>query len=63
MTMCLADASCRVLQANSVLSMWLENTLDNHEANLIASIMTLLEGVHEAIEEGDSKLINKKTHK
>ena len=63
MTMCLAEASCRVLQANAILSMWLENPLDNHEANLIASIMTLLEGVNEAIEEGDSKLINKKTHK
>ncbi|SAI93520.1 Uncharacterised protein [Enterobacter hormaechei] len=44
MTMCLAEASFRVLQANAVLSMWLE-------------------GVHEAIEEGDSKLINTKTHK
>lgn len=63
MTMCLADASCRVLQANAVLSMWLETPRDNYEANLVASIMTILEGVHEAIEEGDSKLINKKTHK
>ena len=63
MTMCLSDASCRVLQANAVLSMWLENPRDNSEANLVASIMTILEGVHEAIEEGESKLVNKITNK
>ncbi|MDS0990362.1 hypothetical protein OSC00_00580 [Citrobacter freundii] len=63
MTMCLADASCRVLQANAVLSMWLETPRDNYEANLVASIMTILEGVHEAIEEGESKLITKKASK
>ncbi|ELA6496150.1 hypothetical protein RF847_004626 [Salmonella enterica] len=63
MTMCLADASCRVLQANAVLSMWLESPRDEHEANLVASIITILEGVHEAIEEGDSKLINKNIRK
>lgn len=63
MTMCLTDASCRVLQANAVLSMWLENPRDNYEANLVASIMTILEGVHEAIEEGESKLITKKASK
>lgn len=61
--MCLTDASCRVLQANAVLSMWLENPRDNYEANLVASIMTILEGVHEAIEEGESKLITKKASK
>lgn len=61
--MCLTDASCRVLQANAVLSMWLENPRDNYEANLVASIMTILEGVNEAIEEGESKLITKKASK
>lgn len=59
MTMCLADASCRVLQAETVLSMWLENPRDNYEANLIASIMTILDGVNEAIEDADKKLIVK----
>lgn len=61
--MCLEDARCRVLQANTVLSMWLENPRDNYEANLVASIMTILEGVNEAIEEGESKLITKKASK
>ncbi|MGV2810877.1 hypothetical protein [Enterobacter cancerogenus] len=60
MTMCLADASCRVLQAEAVLSMWLESPRDNYEANLVASIMTILSGVNEAIENADSKLITKK---
>ncbi|EAA2606275.1 hypothetical protein DNM47_01025 [Salmonella enterica subsp. enterica] len=61
MTMCLADASCRVLQAEAVLSMWLESPRDNYEANLVASIMTILSGVNEAIENADSKLITKKS--
>lgn len=63
MTTCLSDANCRVLRANTVLSMWLGNPRDNYEANLVASMITTLEGVHEAIEECDSKLINKKTNK
>lgn len=60
MTMCLADASCRVLQAEAVLSMWLESTRDNYEANLVASIMTILSGVNDAIENADSKLVTQK---
>lgn len=53
MAMCLADASCRVQQAEAVLSMWLESTRDDYEANLIASIITILDGVNKAIEETD----------
>lgn len=56
MTMCLTDASCRVQQAESVLSMWLESPRDDYEANLIASIITILDGVNKAIEEADKHI-------
>lgn len=60
MTICLTDAGCRVQQAQSVLSIWLENSRDKYEANLIASIITLLDGVDAAIEHEDNKSLQKK---
>lgn len=60
MAMCLGDASCRVQQAESVLGMWLESPRDNYEANLIASIITILNGVNEAIEEADKTIVTLK---
>lgn len=53
MPISLDDANCRVDQALAVLSMWLECTHDKDEANIISSIITLLDGVSESIEEAN----------
>lgn len=60
MTICLTDAGCRVQQAQAVLSVWMENSRDKYEANLIASIITLLDGVDAAIEHEDNKSLQTK---
>lgn len=60
MTICLTDAACRVQQAQAVLSVWLENSRDKYEENLVASIITLLDGVDAAIEHADNKSLQKK---
>lgn len=55
----LIDATCQVEQAQAVLSMWLESTTkDSHPdlSRLIGSVLTLLHGVPEAMEEAESQL-------
>jgi hypothetical protein len=56
----LAGASCRVLQAEAVLSMWLDSANDTLESNLIASIITLLDGVYKTINDAESELLKYK---
>ncbi|KMV68682.1 hypothetical protein AI29_07900 [bacteria symbiont BFo2 of Frankliniella occidentalis] len=46
----LLEAARQVEQAQSVLSMWLELCKDTEEANKIAVIITLLDGVPEAMD-------------
>jgi len=46
----LLEAARQVEQAQSVLSMWLELCKDTEEANKIAAIITLLDGVPEAMD-------------
>lgn len=60
MTICLTDAACRVQQAQAVLSVWLENSKNEYEANLVASIITLLDGVDAAVEHADNNSLQKK---
>ncbi|EIC82982.1 hypothetical protein [Serratia sp. M24T3] len=46
------DARCQVMQAQAVLSLWL-NTMTNSDGNLpdmIGAVITLLEGVPEVME-------------
>lgn len=55
----LIDAACQIEQAQAVLSMWLESTTKDTSPDLprlIGSILTLLHGVTEAMEEAESKL-------
>lgn len=55
----LIDATCQVEQAQAVLSMWLESTTKNSHpdlSRLIGSVLTLLHGVPEAMEEAESQL-------
>lgn len=55
----LIDATRQVEQAQAVLSMWLESTTkDSHPdlSRLIGSVLTLLHGVPEAMEEAESQL-------
>lgn len=56
MSICLVAAKNKVRQANAVLGVWLESPRDDYEAALIESIITLLEGVEEAINEAHIKL-------
>lgn len=60
MVHCLADAACRVQQAQAVLSIWIENTCNNSEANLVSALITILEGVDEAIDKADEDSVNRK---
>ena len=55
----LCDARCRLKQAKAVLDIWLESPSDEFEANLIASILTLLDGVDKAIDEAETNLTKK----
>ncbi|UQI37278.1 hypothetical protein [Citrobacter freundii] len=55
----LIDATCQVEQAQAVLSMWLESTTKNSHPDLprlIGSVLTLLHGVPQAMEEAASQL-------
>lgn len=55
----LIDATCQVEQAQAVLSMWLESTTKNSHpdlSRLIGSVLTLLHGVPQAMEEAESQL-------
>lgn len=55
----LIDAARQIEQAQAVLSMWLESTTKDTSPDLprlIGSILTLLHGVPEAMEEAESKL-------
>ncbi|WP_312411613.1 hypothetical protein [Pseudescherichia sp.] len=56
MSICLLAARNRVKQAEAVLGVWLESPRDDYECSLISSVITLLEGVEEAINEADIKL-------
>jgi len=56
MSICLLAARDRVKQAEAVLGVWLESPRDDYECSLISSVITLLEGVEEAINEADIKL-------
>lgn len=55
----LIDAACQIEQAQAVLSMWLESTTKNSHPDLprlIGSVLTLLHGVPQAMEEAESQL-------
>ena len=55
----LIDATCQIEQAQAVLSMWLESTTKNSHLDLprlIGSVLTLLHGVPQAMEEAESQL-------
>ncbi|HBR7852250.1 MULTISPECIES: hypothetical protein [Klebsiella] len=55
----LIDATCQVEQAQAVLSLWLERTTKDSDPDLprlLGSIITLLNGVPEAMSEADSAL-------
>ncbi|EBX0144486.1 hypothetical protein KI060_001166 [Salmonella enterica subsp. enterica serovar Typhimurium] len=55
----LIDATCQVEQEQAVLSMWLESTTKNSHPDLprlIGSVLTLLHGVPQAMEEAESQL-------
>lgn len=55
----LIDATCQVEQAQAVLSMWLESTTKNSHpdlSRLIGSVLTLLHGVPQAMEEAECQL-------
>jgi hypothetical protein len=51
------DARCHVEQAQAVLSAWLEATAaSDRDLALIGAVMSLLEGVPEAMEEAETEL-------
>lgn len=55
----LIDATCQVEQAQAVLSMWLESTTKNSHpdlSRLIGSVLTLLHGVPQTMEEAECQL-------
>lgn len=53
------DAKCRVEQAQAVLGTWLEVTVaTDRDVTLIGAVMSLLEGVPEAINETETELSN-----
>ncbi|HBV2906604.1 hypothetical protein ACV8TH_23985 [Citrobacter freundii] len=55
----LIDATCQIEQAQAVLSMWLESTTKNSHPDLprlIGSVLTLLHGVPQEMEEAESQL-------
>ncbi len=56
-TMPIVDALCRVEQAQQVLSVWMEaNISDSTTFHMMGALVSLLEGVPEAIEEADKEL-------
>ncbi|WP_371337481.1 hypothetical protein [Klebsiella quasipneumoniae] len=57
----LTDAICQVEQAQAVLSLWLESTTNKTDPDLprlISSIMTLLHGVPEAMDEAEMRIVS-----
>ena len=53
----LADSICRVQQAQEVLSLWLEaTTKDDSTANLLGALLTLLEGIPDAMDAAEDEL-------
>ncbi|WP_235784803.1 hypothetical protein [Serratia fonticola] len=53
----LIDAIGRVEQAKATLSVWLEATVaDDCDRHMIGAVMSLLEGVPEAMDEAESRL-------
>ena len=55
----LTDATCQVEQAQAVLSLWMERITKDSDPDLfrlLGSIITLLNGVPEAMSEADSAL-------
>lgn len=55
MAMDVFESRCRLQQAEAVLSLWLEHCGDVPEANLISSVITLLDGIDESLEEIENK--------
>ncbi|KAE9627739.1 hypothetical protein [Aeromonas veronii] len=56
--MTLSDAMCRVHQAQAILSVWLETmtTSDDHAPNMVGSLLTILDGVADAMSTADEEL-------
>ncbi|MCM7881916.1 hypothetical protein [Enterobacter asburiae] len=56
----LADSTCRIQQAQEVLSLWLEatNKNDSGTANLIGAIISLLDGIPELIDSVEGELVD-----
>lgn len=53
----LIDAQCRVEQAQALLSIWLEGTkASERDIQLICALISLLQGVPEAIKTADEEL-------
>lgn len=55
----LIDATCRVGQAQEVLAMWLEGLHKSEaaEARMIGALISILDGVPEAMTSAEEKLI------
>ena len=55
----LIEAQCRIEQVQTVLGFWLEGASPSHRDKLmIGAVMSLLNGVPEAIQEADELLAN-----
>lgn len=57
----ISDAQCHVEQAQAVLSMWLEvasTSGNDRQFRMISSLMSLLEGAPEAIQDAEDVLHN-----
>lgn len=54
----LADSTCRIKQAQQVLSLWLEAPIkkDSGTANLIGAIISLLDGIPELMDSAEDEL-------
>ncbi len=55
----LIDATCRVEQAQEVLSMWMEglHKSEGAEARMIGALLSILDGVPETMTEAENELI------
>ena len=53
-------AQCRVKEAQSVLSMWLEviRGTDDTQTNMIGALISLLDGVPQSMEEAEGALLD-----
>ena len=56
----LADSTCRIQQAQEVLSLWLEatNKNDSGTAKLIGAIISLLDGIPELMDSVEGELVD-----